>query len=38
MGETITMADVLYVPVDNQGEPPRASRPGFSGTRRMGVG
>src|SRR5215217_6248410 len=23
MGETITMADVLYVPVDDQGEPPR---------------
>ena len=23
MGETITMADVLYVPVDDQGEPSR---------------
>ena len=23
MGETITMADFLYVPVDDQGEPPR---------------
>jgi hypothetical protein len=23
MGETITMAEVLYVPVDDQGEPPR---------------
>jgi len=23
MAETITMADVLYVPVDDQGEPPR---------------
>jgi hypothetical protein len=23
MGETITWAEILYVPVDDQGEPPR---------------